>query len=282
MEEMFDRMPPPDQIRLVALDLDGTLLTSEKRLTTPTIAVLGQLAQRADLAIAITTGRRPFSVRSMQRELAINTWRVCLNGARIESPCGTMVAVDRTLPANPVAELALALKRLPSVIPMIFSGDGLISKPGAKALEKYFISWGTPVDIQESVDLAMQDHVHMAIILGKSEEIDDLETSIASSELIESYRYQTNHTDLAFIEIRSAGVDKGSSLAQIQKQLGISPAETLAIGDWRNDLCLRPVSGTLIAMANSCPELKTIADLVTEQNNDHEGAALALKSFFRL
>ena len=75
------------------------------------------------------------------------------------------------------------------------------------------------------------------------------------------------------LEITKAGANKGTGLLKLAEILGISPEETMAIGDAENDIDMIIAAGVGIAMKNGSDEIKSVADYISDEDNNHDGAA---------
>ena len=255
-------------IRLVAIDLDGTLLHSDGSVSGRNRAAL-ERAHALGVQIVVTTGRPPRLVHPLAEQIGVADIAICANGAIVvELATGTVL--DHRPLAEPVARrLVVELRReLPGILFSLELGLDFAREPA------YHATFRPPpapryADALELVRepvtklLARHPSAPFADVLAAARRIggDDAVSTTAGGTVV---------------EISGAGVTKASALATLCTAEGIAPAEVIAFGDAPNDLVLLAFAGRSVAVGNAHPDVLAAADEVTAANDD-DGVALVLE-----
>ena len=286
--------------RLVALDIDGTLLTSKYQLTPRTIAAI-QAAQAAGIEVVIATGRRhTFALRVLAAlDLPDPTILISASGTVVRTRAGQLIErhnLSNTVALDLCALLDAHRDRLVFTFDKVDDAPRALGHPGALLMEKsgtfytLFEKWVSDnrTDILELSPIEQGLHGDapiQAMICGTVQQMRDVEAQILASPLaphLAVHRTEYVARGLALLDILPAGCGKGRALAHVAKSLGIPPAQVAAIGDNFNDLDMLEFAGQPWVMANGAPELVTSAPERGWQiapSNDDEGAAKVLESF---
>jgi len=271
--------------RLIAFDLDGTILTNDKHLTSRTVTALQRAADAGAVLVPVTG--RPFS-GIPEEVLAVRGIRCAItsNGAVTTDPeTGKVlrnVCVDR--------ETAAQIVRLPmerGLIHSVFIGGLGYSEPPFSAIERRFFkstehevyirkSRRTADDLLDWIRTAPVEPENIWMIVRSAEEQEELDAFIRKS-----WPVKTILTGKSDIEIGNPEADKGLAVTALAEQLGIAQEQVLAFGDNSNDLSMLRAAGTGVAMANGTAEAKAAADLVTE-SNEADGVARAIERLLNL
>ncbi|MBR1757433.1 MAG: HAD family phosphatase [Lachnospiraceae bacterium] len=267
-------------IKLIAFDLDGTLLTSDKRLTEENAAAL-QKAAEAGIEIVPATGRFYKGMPEIIRNLPYVRYVITINGAQVYD-----VKEDRTVCGSELPwERAVALMERLDTLPVIYDcyqdGWGWMTQALYDQAEEYaanphsldmILHLRTPVpDLKEclasrqrgvqKVQAFFQDmdlRAQMLKIL--PEEFPDMKVT---SSIVNN------------IEVNSQEANKGNALRLLSEHLGIPLSQTMAFGDDLNDIDMLSVAGIGVAMANAYAEVKAVADRLTD-DCDHSGVGRAI------
>jgi Cof subfamily protein (haloacid dehalogenase superfamily) len=264
-----------NRFRLVATDIDGTLIHHDGTLSARTVDVLMCLPVPA----VLVTGRPLRWLRQIYDQMPEPLPAVCANGALVYDP-----ATDEVLRADPLSvELLVDVtKRLREAVPDI-----------ALAVE---VDDGRSFWYEEAWPVRWTGEHHLVRLLSTPEELTSapavkLLARSASSAPDEFYELvsrtlgetaETTHSSSsALVEISAAGVTKASGLAWLCEREGIAPEQVLAFGDMPNDLPLLTWAGHAVAMANAHPAVREVADEVT-LSNDEDGVADYLSRAFSI
>jgi Cof subfamily protein (haloacid dehalogenase superfamily) len=263
-------------IALVAVDLDGTLLTGEGVLAPEGARALAHAAQ-SGVRVVLATTRNPGSVRGFCRALQIDDPIVCTNGAQVwGSPTGPVWArhvIDR--------EVALSIARLADdrgweLSTTVDATTYWRQRPGQSLGP--LVSRPNITVVASNAAAIVGDPVRILVFQpGAVEAIGALcRSQFAEQCYVETYYGPDGTVESMCISAR--GADKGTALRLVLDRLGIDPARALAIGDNPNDLPMFACAGTSVAMGNATDEVKRQATAVAP-SNDEEGVAWALDKF---
>lgn len=263
-------------IKLVALDLDGTLLTSRKTISRRTHTVLRH-AIDGGVKVVLATARPPRSVRTYYEALKLSTPQINYNGALIWDEPGKRVLFHNPLAAALALEVILFARKLyPELMVSIEILDKWYTDHYADIPEyatetaKHFVP-----DFIGPLEAFLVVPVTKLMLLGHPDWIAALEKSVARKF---GSRLAHTRSDAFLLQIMHPQVSKGGALAWIAQTLGITLPEIMAVGDAPNDLDMLAAAGTAVAMGNAWPEVLKKSAL-TVADNDHDGIAEALERF---
>ncbi len=258
--------------RLVATDLDGTLLTSQGTVDERTRRAITEI-EAAGVTFVICTARPPRWLRPLAEATGNRGLAVCANGGVIWD-----LHTDAMVEEFPVgAELARqVVGRLRAVLPQ---GAWAVERAGGFAHEPaYRPRWPVPDDTVVDVIDALLEPPAVKLMLRHPElSADDLLAHARDliGDLVEVSH--SSHQD-ALLEISAPGVSKASALATVCAQLGVASDDVMAFGDMPNDLPMLSWAGWGVAVANAHSEVLAAADEVTA-SNDESGVARVLERF---
>lgn len=269
-------------IRLIGLDLDGTLLTRDKRLTDRNKEALSEAWKRG-IEVVPVTGRPRSGIPREVTELPFIHYTITSNGAvTFDRKAGK--AVRERYMTVPTAISVLEKARGDDIIREYFTGGfGFHDEKTRELLRERFGK--TPVigylrqsrklveDFRGSIQEVREGIENISIMCRsplKKEEILGQIRDIRGIRII--YPWPTD------LEITSDKADKGEALLELGRMLGIGRDEIMAMGDGNNDLGLMKAAGLSVAMGNSDPEILQVSDYVTK-DNDHDGVAEAIRQY---
>ncbi len=262
-------------IKLIALDLDGTLLNSDHQISQTTLSALKEVMANG-IQLMIATGKTPFSAVEVKKELGLQTWGVFSQGLTILDQNDT-IAYQNSLPDEISRKAVQLLEAKTDAFDfVIYNIDGLFTiRPSS--FDRFLTDHHEPYPIATGSADQLANHLPFQKILIKGER-PDLEQ--LKADLI------THFGDLAHfvfsletvLEIVPAGSSKGDGVERALKRLGITAEEMIAFGDGDNDIEFLSKAGTGIAMGNGTPAAKSAADYVT-LTNDQDGIPHALYHF---
>ncbi len=268
--------PPvdPAQVRLVATDLDGTLLHSDGTVTERTRQVIDELDRRGVLVVFVT-GRPVRWMDELWSHVGHHGLAICSNGAVVYDVEDRQLARVRPISREVGLQAAEAIRTsVPGTAFAVERTDGFgkepIFRPGPQdeqvpelridALPRIFTSGVVKL-------LALHEEMNAA----------DYWTRVDAAV---GTRLTTTWSSMgALVEMSAAGVTKATTLAQICAERGIAPAEVLAFGDMPNDIDLLRWAGTSYAMANAHPSVLRQTSR-TAPGNDEDGVAQVLEELF--
>ncbi len=259
--------------RLVATDLDGTIIRGDGSISPRTIAAFGRVEQ-AGARFILVTGRPPRAMTEMAEAFGHRGTAIVSNGAlSYDMRTGQVTAVQLIQPE----QLAAAVKALRDAIP----GIGIaVEYPDGRAIDHVFqpimFDVDSPGPRHDDAALASRP---AAKLLGRHLDYscDDLLAIV--SPALDGLVVATHSSAKGLIEAAAIGVSKATTLALLAKADGIDASEVIAFGDQPNDLPLLTWAGTSYAVANAHPEVLAAATHVIASNND-DGVAQVLEELF--
>ncbi len=268
--------------KMVALDIDGTLVDKEGKLTPRTAKAISGIKDMG-VNVVLATGRRYFSCRELINELAITLPVVTHNGALVLSSCGQEVFQSRPLDAGWLPGV-LAEMEEQQIDHYLHSLDNiwLYREPrmewGAKHLEKNkdFVEWFEFSSFPNRP-------FHRVMAVGSKEQISGFlqESTESINGSCRYIHFTSEYHEMDILEFLHPQANKASGLKFIAENLGVKPDEILAVGDETNDIEMIKWAGLGVAMGNALPGLKEEADLVCG-NNDEDGLAELLEKIYLL
>lgn len=270
------------KIKLIALDLDGTLLNSEKRLSQRNEKALRECIHRG-IEIVPCTGRIWKGIPEFLREFPGIRYAITVNGAAIVDIQKKEEIDQRKFCAAQAIEILELAKGFNTMYDAYIEGQGY----GEKRFMDHMDSYGIPPvvqkmvrdtrvivpDVVEKVKREQRDVEKINYFFGDLEErARAREELLKRSDVIVSSSFQFN------LEINAVGATKGEGILRLASHLGIEPEATMGFGDGENDLSMMQKAGLGVAMANGEDIVKQAADYVTD-SNDLDGVAKAIEKF---
>ncbi len=260
-----DRNAP---VRLVASDLDGTLLRSDDSVSERTLRALARTVE-AGIRFVLVSARSPGWLAPEAARLGLDGIGVCCNGAVVYDYEQERILIHRPLEAELAREIVHGLRAAAPGVAFGFERpSGFVAEPAYRPLFR------PPDSIPRGDALALVAEPVTKLVLQHPELTQPELHAIARS--FGGERVEACYSGAGLVEISAAGVTKGTALAELCADLGIQAAETVAFGDMINDIPMLGWAGRGIAVANAHPEVLAAADEVT-LSNDEDGVAVALE-----
>jgi Cof subfamily protein (haloacid dehalogenase superfamily) len=259
-------------LRLIASDLDGTLLRSDRETVSARTRAALKRASDAGIAIVLVSARGPRDVSAIADGLSIDGLAICSNGAIIYDLATRETIRHRQLASEVAADIIRKLrKRLPDVCFAAESGAVIAFEPSFKGA---WDGWQPPKGTvyRDALDLVAAP-VTKLIARDAGRSIEDL---AAAAREAAGEAAAVSVSGEWVIEILAAGVNKAAALEELADALGVKADEVVAFGDYPNDLSMLAWAGRSIAPANAHPEVLASVDHVTASNDD-DGAAIAIE-----
>lgn len=259
-------------IKLIALDLDGTLLNSEKRVTPYTRGVLRRAMARG-VHVTLATGRMIGGAAYFGRQVGVNAPLICCNGGVVQGMDAPEPLFMRCLPQETVRRL-LTLCHARGWYANWYIGREIFVEHFDAA---YFHAYRTVEDfkVREVGDdfLSYTENVIQCVIRDLAGEVAP-KVAVVERELPGEIAAQQNTGTSA--DLTPPGVTKALGLSFLMEQYGLTPAEVMACGDADNDLPMLRFAGTAVVPENGLPEAKALATYHAA-SNDEDGIAKAIE-----
>ncbi|RYG88042.1 HAD family phosphatase [bacterium] len=265
--DTLSRMTPKPRIRLLALDLDGTVLRKDRH-PHPASAAAIRAAHEAGVTIAYASGRSSASIARVAEEIGVNGARISLNGALVRDETGKIVSSTRVPQKAGAAIIDYAVANQVHV--SMYDEDQVLyafdSEWGQRYASRVIGARPLIVDPEE-----LKTRMFNKLLL--ADDAARIPTHAAAmAERLDRADVDPTESEAEYLEFLPAGTNKASGLTKIAESLGITAAETAALGDYLNDREMIAWAGVSGAMGNAHPDLKALAS-VTVGHHEEGGAA---------
>ncbi len=270
------------QIRMIGLDLDGTLLNTQKELTENTRRVLTESID-SGILVLVATGRPFTGIPEELRTFPGIHYALTSNGARVLDTDHNKLLIEHLLPMESAKKALRIFEKYDTLSEIYFDGQGYADAAKLDEVGKYHHDpnmWNyvrtTRIPVPDIWDVIAKENRNMDKVQALFADMDEREqawkelSELKELELVGSLSYN--------IEINATGVNKGTALVALGEMLGIPREAIMACGDGDNDVHLLREVGFGVAMANAQPQVKDAADYITS-SNDEEGVARAIEKF---
>lgn len=264
---------PEHAIALVVSDIDGTLVTSDKRLTEATRAAVERLRQ-AGIGFTVASSRPPIGLRAVAQSLRLSLPMGAFNGASMVGPDLEVIS-QTTIPPATAREAAARLDAAGVDVWVFAHGEWALTDGSAPYtdLERRTLQAEPTVvpDLALLLDAASK-------IVGVSADREGLAaTERALAEALEG-RAAVHRSQAYYLDVTPPGLDKGAFVDEIGRRLGITRERIAVLGDAGNDRAMFARAGLSIAMGNAEEAVKAAATHAT-RSNDEDGFAHAVDTF---
>lgn len=260
-------------IRLVLSDVDGTLVTNDKRLTDRAVAAVGALRD-AGIRFAITSGRPPRGMSMLLEPLALTTPVAAFNGGLMMHPDMTVIE-QKTIP-EPVVQPMLALLRERGLYTWLYCGPNwYVVDPHTPHIEREASTVQFQPTLLESFDHLTEPVVK---IVGISDDHDAVESAAEAARDAHGHQVSAARSEPYYVDVTNPDANKGAVVQYLSKALDIPLSQIATLGDMPNDVLMFAHSGMSIAMGNADRQVQRAARHVTASNED-DGFAKAVERY---
>lgn len=263
-------------IKAIALDLDGTLLTDDKKISETNKKILKELEKKG-IKVILVTGRTYVSAKPYAQELGIGNILIAYNGAKVVNYKNDKILFEMPLHANFVKEVIKIAKNKNIHVNLYKDNKWYIENNDSRETRVYSKNTGlTPLVKDFST---FDDYVMTKVTLFNLD--NSKEFNEVCDEIREKFlgKVHTTKSHEHLFEIMNRNVNKGIVLKDILKLEGISMQDCVAFGDAFNDLEMLMEAGYGVAMGNAPLDLKRRVRYVTD-TNENNGVAKFLKKYF--
>lgn len=282
--EGIPRLVKSTNVKLIAIDLDGTLLDSNHLISEKNRQAI-EAAQKKDIQIVLCTGRPLRSMKHLLTEVNLLNEKdivVTYNGGLIQKSKTEEIIEKNIFETKELLDIYKLSIQIGFPISLIDLNH--IYEP-PHPMDKESIYGRNDIGIPKKNQLKLlkidlnnmpKDLEIQAVIISRPEEELNTIIELIPSDYFKKYNIYRSHHHI--LEILPLDVDKGYSINQLRKYLGIKKEDVMGIGDQENDISLIANAGIGVAMENAVDEVKEIANFITK-SNDNDGVAYAINKF---
>ncbi|MFZ7133609.1 MAG: Cof-type HAD-IIB family hydrolase [Eubacteriales bacterium] len=271
-------------IKLMAVDMDGTLLYSKHDISRRVKEAVAAAAQKG-VKVVISTGRIYSSARYYSRLLGVDTAIISCNGAFIKEHENSEIIYKCSISGDALEEIVQVLQEYNDIYYNMYSEKTYYAKEYSDVVRKY-LQWNESQPVENKINIEIMEDPKE--IIARGEELFKIYLSQEHvpqgrfNELIKCINYIHGVycvSSMALsVDVINTKVNKGNALRVLSERYNIHPKNIMAIGDNYNDLEMITFAGLGVAMGNAENEVKNAADYVTSSNME-DGVALAIEKF---
>ncbi len=277
--------PVTPSVRLIAIDIDGTLLDPTFQVSSANLAAL-QRAHRAGIEIVLVTGRRHTFALPVAEALGFEVSLISSNGALTKSSSGALFHRD-LLPAATARDICAYMREYRDCLVLTFdvAGKGevvLEQTVTHPSIQRWMEKNAEYIAQVVPIEAALTSDPVQAMFCGGVERMRDAEDKLLARAFpVTLLKTQYVVRDLCILDILNAGCSKGHALERWARHRGIEREEVMAIGDNYNDIEMLEFAGIPVIMGNASDDLKQNGWHVT-LGNDQNGVAAAVEQLLRI
>lgn len=258
-------------MKIIALDLDGTLTDSNKKITPKTKQALNHVAEQG-IIIVLASGRPLLGITKLSEELELSKFGgyiLAYNGGQIIDCKTGNVVYEKIIPIHLYSRIC-ELAREYQVEPLAYKDGELFAESDKDVyVQKEAFNNSTSITVVDKLEKYIDKEVPKFMVVGDHEKLLALQKQMQSEfgDILNIF-----FSESYFLEILPEGIEKAKSLDILLSKLGLSSEELLAFGDGLNDIPMLEYAGIAVAMENAYEPVKEVADHIT-LSNDEDGIA---------
>lgn len=260
--------------KLIAVDLDGTLLDENRRITEKVRNSINE-AKKAGVKVVVVSGRGYSGIKQISESLNLNDLIISLNGALVTDSRGDKIIFSESLKSD-MAKRVICISEEMDITPFLFVEKEVYTEKYNDKVQMYMNNDKVNVNFTGVLSKFYNGQPAGKLLL-----IDKHDRLLSIREKIhEIYHGNINITFSMpeFLEVYSSKVNKGVMLKKIADYYNIKKDEVIAIGDGENDISMIEYAGLGAAMGNAPVIVKEKADFITKSNSE-DGAACVIEKF---
>lgn len=256
-------------IKLLAIDVDGTLLTDEYKMTERTKSAIWKIRELG-VKVILATGRGPKSCFQIMEELDLNDPIITHNGAVIFDPVTKHISLEIGFQAEELIPV-IQYSRQAEIHFDLCTAFEMYNEGATREVKEIYKKFNVnPTFVEDSC--LIEEQIVKFTLFGDEKKLDQ-----AMVELLPQFpKWSFIRSGATFIDVIHPLATKGSALKHLIQEFGINPEHIVAFGNYFNDLEMIKLAGLGVAMANSPQQIMESADRVTTSNNE-DGVALIVE-----
>lgn len=272
--------PAPDKYDFIAMDMDDTLLRSDKTISDETLASFAKVKDAGKCA-TICTGRPVAEIGPYDEQFSDIHYYICESGALIYDHFAHKPLKRHTIDPSAVPAVIDAIGKEDVMVQVMINGESIVE--GSKVPNMGHYNMGVYVSLYSTVAHHVDDIV--PVLQEHPSDIEKIniyhisrEASIRTSERLEGQNVERIYAEISSLEISPVGVHKGVGIADLSSYLGIPIEKTIAVGDADNDIPMFHAAGLALAVGNANEHAKAAADIIIPDNNS-DGCLYAINKY---
>ena len=270
--------------RIIACDLDGTLLRDDKTISEETRNLLEELTGKGVIFLP-STGRTHRELPPALKGQPFIHYALCCNGGAVYDYRQEKYIFEDAIPYQTAVELLEYIKKLPVYETVVVNGERIVKGDENNEISEYIkkvavkgliFNFQGAYDVAEAFAKRHQDAQKLMLYLAEGADRQSVMDELASKfpQLLIS------SSGPVYIEVNIKGVDKGKALRRFCELMNVPIEESIAFGDAENDISMLDAAGIGVVMANGSSETKKHADLICPSNMD-EGVRKTLEDIWK-
>ena len=267
--------------KLLALDMDGTMLNSAKKISPKTAAAIAELS-KSGVHVVVSTGRALAELSDYKAELKFMHYGIAISGGLVYDFFNAKPIAVHPVPENLMLKIIDAGTAERAMIHLMGVHESLMREDDILNCADFQMS-----DYQEMYeristrcdDFAAYIHSHPREIVKVNLYHRSPESRARNFDRLKNLPLTLALAETTALESSPQNVTKASGLRELCNFLGIDLSETIAVGDAPNDIEILKTAGIAAVMGNASAEIKALADFVTD-DNDHDGIVRVIQKFF--
>ena len=266
--------------RLIAMDMDGTLLTSDKKILPETLRDLTRVADKG-VHLTYATGRALVEMKEYLGITPMIRYAICYSGAIIYDCLKKEVIYRKEVPSDHFEKIIEVADKYDAMLTFLTENESIVSSADINHMADFHMG------VYQSMYLKVTRQVEsMASESRNHDSITKINIYFRNQEDRQHGYQELKDLPLTFalaeessLEMNAEGVSKGAALKTLSSLLNIPIEETMAIGDADNDRNMLTTAGISIVMMNAREDIKRLANFVTK-DSDHNGVGFAIREYF--
>lgn len=263
--------------KLIALDMDGTLLNPQGLISPRTHAAIAA-ARAKGVTVVLASGRPLEGMSRYLAELGLtgqDDYVICYNGALVQQVADQRIIRSQLLTGSDASAIARLADELEVNVHGFSVSQGLISPRVSTYTEHESHLIGMPINLIDFATLAADEQIMKVMMIDEPPQLSRAIERLPA-ELYE--RYTVVQSAPFFLEFMNKQSNKGTGVAALAEHLGLDASQVIAVGDAGNDHHMIEYAGLGVAMGNATDDIKALAQHITGRN-DEDGVAQVIERF---
>jgi Cof subfamily protein (haloacid dehalogenase superfamily) len=271
-----------EKLKIVVSDLDGTLLSDTGTVTERTIELIRELKKHG-VHFTFATGRLHSAIINIAEELGVDAPLISLDGSLIKNHPDGHVLYEFFVREKHVKKAVKYAEQFTLNVALCHA-DAIYYTEGNSIVPQLMDKFGAKYELVDSYEEYYNKTLEVVFAADNKNSMKYVWERMSfpySFGLNSSYFKSHRHDNIYYVEIRRKNISKGLGMLRLLKYLKIKPEEAAVIGDWYNDISLFKTKAYKVALSNAVPEIKRMANLITDKSNNDGGVSEFLEKLLK-